>query len=324
MRRPSHVRPYQGYPWFRLPSQKSFPFLEKVDLDLPFRDALAFLQPAIESTPRLRDITLAGAPPSLLTVLPHTTLGQLTDLRTTSVESLQECCEILNLSPRLRNCRFDLDFQPHTTPPGLLSPIIHHDLDKLYVGPTDLGVFFNSVTLPALRTLSINLKDSPQRGKWGQQSFIDFLGRSHCSLTKLSLYNINITAAHLIECLETVSRTLVELHIDRGQTKFITPMVVGALTFSELNSPLCPLLERIRIRGHIFDEEVSGAAMVHMVESRFRRDSSSRLRWACIGGCYDENDWKKIRDLQRVGLALTISEKDFNGSDPGLFDCIVF
>ncbi|KAG6808435.1 hypothetical protein H0H92_004130 [Tricholoma furcatifolium] len=336
MRRRDHTRPYQGYPWFRLPSRTVYPYLEEVDLDLPFRDALAFLEPAINSTPRLRDITLAGTPPSLLTVLPHSTLGQLTDLRTTSVESVQGCCEILNLSPRLRNCRFDLRVSERDDVlRNVAAPILHRELDKLYVGPTDLEVFFDSVTLPSLQVLTINC--APQKGRWSQRSFLDFLNRSHCSLRKLSLFNAKLSSDFLTECLEAVSATLVELHIEGGQEKFITQSVLAALTCppnddlhptNPVQAPLCPSLIRIRIRGLIFEADVTGAHVLDMLESRFRPSSrDNHLRWAFMGGSYNKNDWKRIEALGSDGLQLIVAEEgddkyvpDYLG-DPSLFDC---
>ncbi|KAG6910095.1 hypothetical protein DXG01_013147 [Tephrocybe rancida] len=334
------TRPYQGYPWFRLPSQSLFPYLEEVDLDLPFRDALAFLGPAINSTPRLRGISLAGTPPSLLTVLPHSTLGQLTDLRTTSVESVQGCCEILNLSPRLRSCRFDLSVERDAATKNVTSPILHTELDKLYVGPTDLEVFFDSVTLPALQTLSINAV--PQKGRWSQRSFVDFFSRSHCSLAKLSLFNVRLSSDFLVECLGIVSKTLVELHIEGGQNQFISQSVLNALTYRKgekrvesvgpaLHS-LCPLLERIRIRGHIFEADGSGDIMLDMLESRYRQtfpvQGLSRLRWAFVGGSYSEKGWERIKALEKDGLELIVVEEGDNKyvpdylGDPSLFDCM--
>ncbi|KAG6817185.1 hypothetical protein H0H87_011887 [Tephrocybe sp. NHM501043] len=332
------TRPYQGYPWFRLPSRSSFPFLEEVDLDLPFRDALAFLGPAINSTPRLRDISLAGTPPSLLTVLPHSTLGQLTDLRTTSVESVQGCCEILNLSPRLRSCRFDLRVDERgVATKQALAPILHRELDKLYVGPTDLETFFDSVTLPALQTLSINAVE--QKGRWSQRSFIDFFNRSQCSLTKLSLFNVKLTSVFLTECLEILSKTLVELHIEGGQNRFISQSVLHALTYQKeegkrARNPalrsLCPLLERIRVRGHIFEEDASGQDMLDMLESRFLQpfpvQGLNRLRWAFVGGNYTQNDWERVEALKDGGLELIVVEEGENKyvpdylGDPSLFD----
>lgn len=321
------------YPFYRLP-HASFPLLEEIDLEFPFRNAIEFLTPAFSSLPRLRKVTLTGFPPSLLTFIPPSTSGQLTYLRSNAAESVQGCCQILSLYPSLRQCRFDLHSADHMEADKHI-PVIHRCLQRLYVGPTNLGLFFDSVTLPALETLSINGATSTlwdPEDEWGfgrlvfeakpeQSSFLAFLTRSMCSLTTLSFFNVNLSSNSFIDCLEAVSPALVERHVEGGERRFIDQAVMNVLTYRRPDQPpgtlgarfFCPFLERIRIRDNIFEFGGSGRFMLDMLESRFRQPFSveglSRLRGAFIGGTYNDKQWERIEALESEGLELLVVEE---------------
>lgn len=154
-------------------------------------------------------------------------------------------------------------------------------------------------------------------------------------LTKLSFFNFQISSDDFLACLEGVPRTLVELHVEGGTEPFINDSVLAALTYTRPDEParstsfLCPWLERIRIRGHIFAYGMSGSAMINMLESRFRQPfpvpGLSRLKWAFVGGNYDEDEWKQVEPLEEDGLDLLAVEEGEKYlpryvNDPELFE----
>ncbi|KAG6910111.1 hypothetical protein DXG01_013164 [Tephrocybe rancida] len=320
----------------RLPT--SLPLLREINLNLPFADAQKFLNLifGVAQTPVLQRISLAGFPPSLLSYIPHSTLSRLTSLHTTSAESVQRCCSIFHLAPNLKRCRLDLHASDHVRKAVEKPlPITHHSLEQLYVGPTNLNLFFKSVTLPALQALSINGKTIMEWGadddfwgptvrctaKWGQPAFLAFLSRSLCALTKLSFYDLDLTSTALIQCLEAVSPTLIELHIEGGEHLCVDQNVMNVLTYRRPGEPVgtlgsrffCPRLERIRMRGYIFSFTGSGRAMVDMLESRYQQawpvEGLSQLKWAFVGGRYLKNHWKRIEALESEGLELLVVEE---------------
>lgn len=105
--RASDTLSYFDYPLEWLPRHRTFPYLEEINMELPFLNAGIFLSTLFASAPRLRKIAVTGYPPSLLSFTPHPTFKQLTYIRTDARESVRTCCEVLRLCPNLRQCRYD-------------------------------------------------------------------------------------------------------------------------------------------------------------------------------------------------------------------------
>ncbi|GLB40658.1 putative cytosine-purine permease [Lyophyllum shimeji] len=278
-----------------------------------WRNAIELLESAFASPlPRLRKLKMGGFPPSLLTFIPSPIFSQLTSLHSNAAESVQDCREILSLAHYLRQCRLDLHRADHVEATEKPTRVTHRSLQKLYVGHTDLSFFFDPVTLPALQALSIDGAPKHPHGsrrrvglhtthirvsvKWETPRFLAFLSRSMCTLTKLSFFNLSLFPSCLIACLEAVSPTLLELHVEGGHwTRFINQAVMNVLAYRAPDTPpgtlgsrfYCPQLERIRIRirGNIFLFGGSGRFMVDMSESRFRGRGLRRWKardWSCL------------------------------------------
>lgn len=153
-------------------------------------------------------------------------------------------------------------------------------------GENAMSNFFDSLTLPCLKQLSITLfaserwrystyEDTVDPGIWPQTAFTAFIARSSCPLETLVLNNATITTDQLLSVLEMVP-TLTTMKIaDEPKNPIITDSFLQSLTChsppSATDNPhyLLPRLTQVALSpSQAFDDGV----LLKMIESRWHPD----------------------------------------------------
>ncbi|KAL0951743.1 hypothetical protein HGRIS_008415 [Hohenbuehelia grisea] len=184
--------------------------------------------------------------------------SQLTYLRLDCDVPVQAACRLLQLCTNLATWHIDgISTERERTPGPVLperAPLhVHQTALRTLSVRASLAPFFNRLTLPGLRELSVVSDDSvPIRGAAASsnaQHLLAFLTRSRCPLDTLALDIAGFDADALIACLHVLSASLVTLDVqnDTGLL-FSVDAVVAALArpgFAPGAAHVCPALARI-------------------------------------------------------------------------------
>ncbi|KIM39885.1 hypothetical protein M413DRAFT_446806 [Hebeloma cylindrosporum] len=105
----------------------------------------------------------------------------------------------------------------------------------------DIYPVLNALTLPNLREFVLNI------WSWPHTSILDMFHRSRCPLESLNLYHPPLSEVQLLECLERVHTTLIELTLQSSADDGlpITDAVLERLTNTGVGEVLCPKLQVI-------------------------------------------------------------------------------
>jgi hypothetical protein len=259
----------------RIPENITFPRLEDVhlersmffnSLDLPRATSM------VQAAPRLHRLSWICSSECRNMIIPW---SQLTLLNLTgSILFGDHCLGIIQECPMLKSGSFvimgpaDSELYPYKIP-----RFVHHNLELLDLHTQgDLREYFNRLTLPRLRELSIEMGyfEHSQR-MWPHAQFMELLSRSECSLEALALSNADITPQELIACLRCTSRSLrnLVLSADTSEYTCVTDQVLQSLSFRSTTPDLslCPNLTNIRLWGSLSS---SDGVLADMIESRWR------------------------------------------------------
>ncbi|KAF8638645.1 hypothetical protein AX17_002048 [Amanita inopinata Kibby_2008] len=258
--------------------------------------------------------------------------------------SLLGCLDALRLCPKLVECGLSATLIQHLS--TLSPPLQHHHLRRLRITADEhLGRFFDSLTLPHLEQLEVDLDDEYVYDvSTGQARQVDplhphltnFLARSGCRLWALTLHNVNLGAEELIECLQACPE-LESLSIHNGHPRvMVTDQVLLRLTHPDYmpdqtlrnsvvpvhvdggnpQSPsslrswpsfLCPHLQRLQLVDCI---ENSEGTLGRMIESRHRQPIRPLLAFSGTSSSHKlaERDLEALQSCARDGLQVAFHD----------------
>jgi len=280
--------------WFPdLPDDASFPMMESFTLRTSHlkRKEIQKITRILRASPNLRHISWLIK--STLEVPPHP-YGQLTTLELGGLYALEDSLIILKSGKHLRSFNICLYIPAEIVGPHDLFHVRHERLEKAYFACSgNTSILLDLITLSNLKHLSLdNLPTFElQIGdtSWPQVSFLEFLRRSKCNLTSLSILDFDIRPDDVLVMLQHLSASLTKFGMENAKSVCITDTVLQALTFPTLScstagehedgvstsstpSILCPKLRYLKLFGCIDSSE---GVLADMVESRCSRPPHS-------------------------------------------------
>ncbi|KAE9403312.1 hypothetical protein BT96DRAFT_1017025 [Gymnopus androsaceus JB14] len=242
-----------------------FPLLRELKIIRASERDISFF--SCSPAPKLKSLKLPGLFRSITRDFPFAGLSHLEVTNTKDTQTLFED------SPNLTS----------------LTLTLHHGLPK---GGFALPTFpvFPSIALPSLKTVylerSSRYQHSPENGSWANlEPFMDFLSRSSCCLTTLSIHSLSLSDYELVQLLASIP-TLLNLSVDDSGIL----LAESPLTWKFIDSlhaiPTSPLLEQTvpivpRLHSLTLDvgaQSFKDASVVEMVQSRWIPDKRSGIR----------------------------------------------
>lgn len=273
--------------WFpHLPDDASFPMMESFTLRTGHlkRKEVQKITRILHASPNLRHVSWLIK--STLKVPPHP-YGQLTTLELGGIYTLEDSLIILESGRHLRSFNICLYIPVGIVDGQGLFHVRHECLEKAYFACSgDSSILLDLLTLSNLKHLSLDklpafglhVGDAP----WSQVSFLEFLRRSKCSLTSLSVLDFDIPPDDVLVMLHHLSASLTKFGMENVKSVCITDAVLQALTIptlscsaagknedgastSSIPAILCPKLRYLKLFGCIGSSE---GILADMVESR--------------------------------------------------------
>jgi hypothetical protein len=176
-------------------------------------------------------------------------------------------------------------------------------LNVTFTGPGDSFPFFQPLSLPALKSLTITIRGDCT---WSHEDFMEFALRSPLDLERLSFKWVPIHPHELLQIL-THTQSLIELGI-ASESLYVDTILFDALSYREMDGQhFLPKLEALRIFESWGDDVVEDS-IASMVESRWWTDDAprkvSRLKRAHLDD-HDSRLRKRLECCCREGLTLT-------------------
>ncbi|KIM37075.1 hypothetical protein M413DRAFT_31225 [Hebeloma cylindrosporum] len=230
--------------------------------------------------------------------------------------SVDECFEVLRQAPFLTNGSFSILPNPNQfqLPEHIIS---HPNLTSLHFSSSLGTIFFQHVSFPSLRFLSVNncYAQIPAR------EILSFLRRSSPALNELHLLSFeNDDSQSVIQILnETPSLEILHLHPgfldDSTPTRLLQRLSDSSLTLNDHGTKFLPRLNTISYTGPL---NFPWSAIPNLFGPTWRPLSNFRLR--CPGlfegleeGCVDEATLLRIQGLERRGISIEITDDDIGG-----------
>ncbi|RDB25287.1 hypothetical protein Hypma_007728 [Hypsizygus marmoreus] len=202
---------------------------------------------------------------------------QLTSLSVDFVMSVGTALNLVGACHNIQHCFLGIESVPGPNPPPRATHRILQSLE-LSIECDDLSVFLDYTILPALTNLVIRGKNSPGPHGWPQAQLSKHLKRSDASLRHVALHNTWINDIDLSDFIghsaaQTLTKLIIEDDTDWAFAPCLSYAVVKKLTFDSgaQNIQVLPALESLHIKGVGCLWCVDMAAMMDMVESRWRR-----------------------------------------------------
>ncbi|KAF7340219.1 hypothetical protein MVEN_01940600 [Mycena venus] len=186
-----------------------------------------------------------------------------------------------------------------------------------------LSPLFDKLTAPKLHTIQIQwmYRQDPYdevSPDWASANFISFLTRSEVSLTSLTLLHANICEEELIALLEQTP-LLVHFSLsdryarrDDGIAQMLGPRILRRLlphVPGELDSPLVPKLEVLRLRGGFDGTEMCDADILRVFEARYPYAPEAETEYARL----KEGAFHLMRPAdEQLGGKLSLAERAAN------------
>ncbi|KAJ6507427.1 hypothetical protein C8R47DRAFT_1209321 [Mycena vitilis] len=231
------------------------------------------LQSVLYSRPSIRSVHLMTA--SSQRDVPW---KQLTHLEVDAECTVETCLGILSSCSALSGARITCSAQPDWAPTPLNNSELYLTLPSLVdlsikASRIDLAPFLDRLTLPALRSLTLDYCHVP-RGMPDSQSLHALLERSSCALDAFSLHEttrIPDDKRHIafLQTPHLASLTDLELKVD------MTDDIVKFLTLTADTAPQLPKMTDIALRDYRGDH-ISDEVLVGMLSSRLAPDATLR------------------------------------------------
>ncbi|KAJ7693087.1 hypothetical protein B0H17DRAFT_509260 [Mycena rosella] len=252
-----------------------------------------------ELAPRLDRVSLMG-----VNAIPRLPRDQVQELELAASESVPRLIRIASHFPHLRRLSFG---------GGFANPSIPSPGDVLHVSTL---ISCGPVPLQTLQILStpqlVHLHIRNERMQWKLPPFRDFIARSGCTLTSLTIQSIILHGNDLLEIFPFI-RTVEALTFVTLPPNALLDKVMRALTQSTPNSPLLPALKSLKIWGsYLF----TNTALIEMLESRtsptIREMILHRVDLMIGHREFAAADVDRLRALQGVAVTLNL----LNGTKP--------
>jgi hypothetical protein len=184
------------------------------------------------------------------------------------------------------------------------TPVISYisSLHLTQTKPGDCGGIFSSLTLPALRNLSIRFVGAP----WAHADFMALRTRSHFQLERLSLVSVEILYNDLVSLLQALP-SLIEIEIDSVHaTNLVDHMpivddnLLELLTYNMISTNsshlnMLPRVQTIKLWGpHPFSDNT----LVNMIQSRWQQPPPNLARLQYVGLKY-HRPWD-VQEISRL------------------------
>lgn len=250
-------------------------------------------------------------------------LNQLTYLgiHSPDAEILTQCLNLTVL--KLWSHYYLYELEGDFTPNMLLSMNRLESFTFVYDTDSSIEDQLSSLILPSLTELVI-YPDGDFHDKnliWSRKAFSEFISRSSCNLTTLSIGSVVMTDRDLIDALQLLT-SLTNLGVDdklqltEGESP-ITSYFLSSLHLHPHNSPSSapPLVPRlgslsiVKFNGTFFDD----AAFVEMVSSRWFPAGINSLRSVVLRfhqRKINKDIYKPLYDLDRRGMKVVITGND--------------
>lgn len=248
-------------------------------------------------------------------------LKQLTSLGIHSPDAgvLTQCPNLTAL--KLWSHYYLYEQEGNLTPNMLLSMNRLESFTFVYDTDSFMEAQLSSLMLPSLTELVI-YPDEDFHDKnliWSRKAFNEFISRSSCILTTLSISSVVITDRDLIAALQLLT-SLTNLGVDDKLqlTEVESPITSYFLSSLRLHphdstSPLVPKLASlsiIKFNGTLFDD----AAFVEMVSSRWLLDSGINCLRSVVLRFHqrkvNKDIYKPLYDLDRSGMRVVVTGND--------------
>lgn len=185
--------------------------------------------------------------------------------------SIFDASEAIRLCPRLE----EFQASPYSSGPDSRLPrsptVENHSLRTLMITSRHFRLLFNSLTLPSLREVSLNIGDPDDTSYFEFPGFLDFLTRSGCKLDTIRLKNWTLSEAMVLVLLEHRSLDTVQvLTINNSYNhRMFTEDVLIRLTNPPIaeSRVLLPNLTRLTL-GKCIAHDVSPSTLGRMIHSR--------------------------------------------------------
>ncbi|KAJ7178371.1 hypothetical protein C8R43DRAFT_455689 [Mycena crocata] len=231
------------------------------------------------SVSRLSDLDVA---PNNTVAIPWT---QLTRLDLGFIPSVSACLSIMSGCPKLESCNLIVDPQEGPLPTvAIVLPALTSL--ELHIRAGELAALLDCAIFPALKNFTLYVQDAyDNHAHWPQTSFVDFLTRSKCNLSRLEVHDTGVQPTQFIECLQHESvRGIAELvvHDNRDWTwdPVITPQLVQLLTVapdaSDASGCFLPALSTLNLGKGCWT--CPNGLLSDMIESRWRTMARSLAR----------------------------------------------
>jgi len=209
-----------------------------------------------------------------------------------------------------------------STPNMPLSMNRLESLTLVYDTYSSLEDQLSSLMLPSLTELVI-YPDGDFHNKnliWSSKAFSEFISRSSCNLTTLTIGSVVMTDRDLIGALQLLT-SLTNLGVDdklllTEEESPVTSYFLSNLHLHPHNSPSAPplvpklgSLSIVKFNGTLFDD----AAFVEMVSSRWFPAGNNSLRSVVLRfhqRKIDKDIYKPLYDLDRRGMRVVITGND--------------
>ncbi|KAJ7076316.1 hypothetical protein B0H15DRAFT_790616 [Mycena belliarum] len=275
---PTYGRSLQPSPDFYAPLLETFHLTTCWRLT-PNEEIMQDLLKMLEVAPMLSSFSVSRL--SDLNVSPTTTVAipwrQLTRLDLGFIPSVSACLSIMSGCPNLESCNLLVDPQEGPLP---ALPIVLPALTslELHIRAGELAALLDRAVFPALQSITLYVQDAyDNHAQWPQESFMDLLTRSKCTLKRLEVHDTGVQSSQFIECLDHVSvRGIAELvmHDNRDWTwdPVITPQLVQLLTVPRIAKSigrcLLPRLKKLDLGKGCWT--CPNGLLSDMIESRWR------------------------------------------------------
>ena len=325
---------------------------EDVDIQLPrvFFDSLASDKPSLPTLRKLRIHVTSGSPlpnwfdvfsvaPKLRRVALCTGSGAIQlpwkHLTHCTVSSnMTDCLAIMHKSPHLIVCAMEDCTSSSWSPTPLLEvlPVVSYISSLQIIQTTrciqatrcDCGEIFSSLTLPALRNLSIKFIGGTP---WAHAEFMALHNRSFFLLERLALISVTFLYDDLISLLQALP-SLIEIEIDSvhaiysvDRIPIVDNNLLEFLTYNTISTNsaqlvILPRLQVIKLWGRL---HCNDNTLVNMIQSRWQRPPPNLARLQYVGlNCrrpWDAQEMSRLEKFQEERLNLLLEEVPLRWQD---------
>ncbi|KAF8153409.1 hypothetical protein B0H34DRAFT_104305 [Crassisporium funariophilum] len=315
------ILPNFNYSPLRTTLQDATPHLRRLSIQAESNVSSGISPPPIlisilQQSPNLRSLILKMPATGNVFASDSIDRSRLIELHLGCSLTISDCMFMMNQSPMLRYCYFEgvcSGVDRHYDPNLPRSFTLLHLLTLRIEGTVSFTRFFRSLTLPALRSLTIEATGTQSDHlHWNSCELHDLFRRSNCPLQTLTLDNYQPPEDELIDCL-TSNPSLECLEVnDEGEGRLTDKVLLALGTRSgDSGCYICPKLTTIKFTGTV---RSSDGSVCDMVRQRWRDEASANgvaalkvvhVEFGGMGNRH-ERDFDVLKELRSQGLTARV------------------